>query len=93
MAYKRKTDKNHFEITWALRSVGASVFSLHTMGKGCPDIIVGFRGFTYLMEIKTEKGTLTEPEERWINEWRGNEVAIVRTADEALEVIGAIDAD
>ena len=32
----------------------ASVFSTHEIGKGFPDIVVGYRGINYLFEIKDE---------------------------------------
>ena len=89
MAYARRVDGNQPEIVQALRCVGASVTHLHTVGHGVPDILVGFRGVTYLMGIKTTKGRLTRDEKRWINDWCG-QVAVVRSVDEALATVGAI---
>lgn len=84
----RRTDSNQAEIVEALRQVGASVFSLHTVGRGVPDLLVGFRGCNYLLEVKSKKGKLTPDQEQWVNSWSG-EVAIVRTVLEALHSIGA----
>lgn len=84
----RRTDSNQAEIVAALRQAGASVFSLHAVGRGVPDLLVGFRGNNYLLEVKSEKGKLTEDQEKWINNWRGH-VAIVRSVGEALKSIGA----
>ncbi|HJP47915.1 hypothetical protein [Acinetobacter venetianus] len=39
-----KIDANQTEIVKALRKFGASVQSLASTGKGCPDLLVGFRG-------------------------------------------------
>ena len=50
-----KVDANHLDICLALRSFGASVLSLASIGRGCPDICIGFRGTTYLAEIKNNK--------------------------------------
>ena len=47
-----KVDDNQREIVAALRSHGATVIHLHAVGKGCPDILVGYRNENYLMEIK-----------------------------------------
>ena len=47
-----KIDANQTEIVKALRQVGASVQSLASTGKGCPDLLVGFRGVNWLLEIK-----------------------------------------
>lgn len=83
-----RTDANQAEIVEALRQVGASVVLLHQVGGGCPDIGVGFRGHTYLLEIKAEGGRLTEDEREWHASWRGH-VAVVYSVEDALRVIGA----
>ena len=54
-----------------------------------PDLLVGFLGHTLLMEVKTEAGELTEREAEWHRDWRG-QVAIVRTAHEALDILDEI---
>lgn len=84
-------DRNQPEIVQALRKAGATVQHLHTVGQGCPDILVGFRGCNLLYEIKDgeaipSKQKLTGPEKDWHDLWRG-EVHIVRSADEAIEVM------
>ncbi len=99
MNYNRKTDANHTTISGALRDVGASVSSLHAVGGGLPDLLVGRSSpcpccgmhypQTYVIEIKTERGTLTKPQLAWRADWRG-QLAVVRTIDEALAAVGAI---
>ena len=84
----RRTDHNQAEIVKALRDVGATVQDLHLVGHGCPDILVGFRGRNYIMEIKMPKGTLNEAETRWIGDWRGK-TYVVRSVTEALQAIEA----
>ena len=84
-----KVDANQPEIVAALRKVGATVQHLHTVGCGCPDILVGYRDINYLLEIKTEKGKLTPPEARFFADWCG-QVAVVRTVHAALLHINAI---
>lgn len=83
-----RVDRNQAEVVQALRKVGASVQLLHQVGGGCPDIGVGFRGHTYLLEIKAEGGRLTEDEREWHQQWRGH-VAVVYSVGDALRVIGA----
>ena len=85
----RRTDHNQAEIVKALRDVGATVQDLHLVGHGCPDILVGFRGKNYVMEIKMPKGTLEADQRDWIGEWQGK-THVVRSVDEALLAIGAI---
>ena len=84
-----RADPNQKEIVKALRDIGASVVHLHMVGRGCPDILVGFRGRNTLMEIKTEKGKMNKRQREFFDEWRG-ECWVVRTVDSALEAIGAI---
>jgi len=86
----KRVDANQPEIVAALRQCGATVQHLHELGQGCPDIVVGYRGLNYLLEIKSsEKATMTRVEEWWHEEWKG-QVARVDTVDEALEAVGAI---
>lgn len=84
-----RTDANHTIIVNALRQVGASVQDLANVGKGCPDLIVGYRGNNYLIEVKMNRGKATLAQLEWHGAWRG-QVAVVRSVDEALRLIGAI---
>jgi Holliday junction resolvase len=81
-----RRDTNEPEIIEALRAVGATVQSLDE--RGVPDLVVGFRGVSYLIEVKTAKGKLTRDQVAWHAGWKG-QVAVVRTVEEALAVIGA----
>lgn len=88
-----RTDDNHREIVDALRAVGASVESLAAVGRGVPDLAVGFRGLTYLLEVKDgakppSARRLTPAEAAWHESWRG-QVATVASIEEALHAIGA----
>ena len=90
MPKARKVDANQSEIVEALRAIGASVFLLHAVGCGCPDLLVGFQGVNYLMEIKHGRhAKLTPAENRFFDAWDGG-AWIVRTVDEAYAVIGAM---
>jgi hypothetical protein len=86
-------DANQPSIVGYLRSIGASVQPLHTVGQGCPDLAVGYRGATYLIEVKDgdkppSARKLTAPQKSWHGAWRGH-VAIANNIEEALEIIGA----
>jgi len=89
MAYARRVDANQPEIVAALRRAGGTVTHIHTVGQGCPDLLVGFRGCNYLLECKVIGGKLTEAEKDWHETWEGQR-AIVHSAEEALAAIGAI---
>lgn len=89
-----RVDNNQADIVAVLREVGATVQPLHFVGRGCPDILVGFRGVNYLMEIKDGNKALSKrqltPAEREFHATWGGQVAIVEDYEAALAVIGAI---
>lgn len=94
MRYGSKVDRNQTEIVAALRAVGASVQHLHNVAGGCPDIAVGYKGKTYMMEIKDGSlppsgQKLTPAQEVWHRDWQGH-AAIVNSPEAALAVIGVI---
>jgi hypothetical protein len=89
MSYK-KVDSNQKEIVEALRKAGASVQSLASIGKGCPDLLVAFRGENFLLEVKSfELAELTPDELAWHAGWVG-QVSVVRTLIEAFRAVGVM---
>jgi hypothetical protein len=52
MRRRARVDDNQRAIVEWLRGVGAFVQSLAALGKGVPDLLVGFRGVWYVFEIK-----------------------------------------
>lgn len=89
-----RIDANQTQIVSALRSVGASVELLSAVGKGCPDLLVGYRNENILMEVKDGKKPpserkLTSDQIVWHKEWKGV-VTVVNSVDEALFAIGVI---
>lgn len=87
-----KVDRNQAEIVGALRAVGASVQPLHAVGQGCPDLLVGFRGRCFAIEVKDgllppSARKLTPAQVEWHGAWRGH-VAVVTSAEEATAAIG-----
>ena len=86
-----KADDNQPEIVQALRAIGASVAHTHMVGRGFPDIAVGYRGLNYLIEIKDgdkqpSKRKLTPQEQEFFDSWRG-QVAIAKDAQEAIDIV------
>jgi hypothetical protein len=100
--HRTKADANQKEIDLAWRSVGASVVALGNVGKGCPDRLVGYRGETYLIEIKNRDREKSQSIAQRVNQmktpdqvkfhatWRGKPIIVAYTSDEALKAIGAI---
>jgi len=94
MRRSAKVDRNQAEIVAALRAVGATVQPLHQVGAGCPDLLVGFRGLNYLIEVKDWQAQasdrkLNPAQVEWHGGWKGS-VAKVETVDAALAVIGTV---
>ena len=96
--FARRRDENERDIVKALRKAGASVTGLNETG--VPDLLVGYEGRTYLLEVKQQHGApgagmrktdsgLRETQEKWWAAWRGLAPAIVTTSLEALTAIGA----
>lgn len=88
-----KVDANQPEIVSALRQVGAHVFSLASLGDGIPDLLVGFRGETFLIEVKDgskprSARQLTDDQIEWHAAWRGGRCVVVGSVAEALAAIG-----
>lgn len=89
-----KIDRNQPEIVSALRKVGATVVSLAAAGDGIPDLLVGFRKSTFLLECKDgllppSKRELTTDQIAWHLVWGGGPCTVVNSVDEALAFIGA----
>ena len=76
-----RVDRNQKEIVEHLRKKGATVQPLHTVGRGCPDLLVGYAGTNYLIEVKdgdkpASQRKLTPDEDAWHYMWMG-QVAVV----------------
>ena len=84
-----RVDTNQRRIVLALRQVGASVATLSDAGAGVPDLLVGYRGLTLLMEVKDgskppSQRKLTKDQEQWHGRWRGGPCLVVISAEDAL---------
>jgi hypothetical protein len=84
-----KVDANQAEIVAALRKAGATVEPLHRQGGGCPDLLVGYRGENFLIEIKIPSEKQNELQRLWAADWRGL-AYVAHSTEEALKSIGAV---
>ena len=94
-ATQGQRDVNEAEIISTLEAVGATVECIPS-GEGVPDLLVGYKGVNYLMEVKPEpvKGKvfassvqLNPKQVLWHSTWKGQK-AVVRNPKEALAVLG-----
>ena len=87
-----RTDANQSEIVMALKAIiGVRVQSLAAIGSGCPDLLVGYRGRNYLLEVKDgakvpSARLLTRAEIEWHIAWPG-QVAVVESAEQAVAIV------
>lgn len=79
-------DSSQTGIVKALRAIGATVCITSGVGKGYPDLTVGWRGRTYLLECKTGTDKLNALQREWHSKWAGH-VAVVRTPREAQDAV------
>lgn len=80
-----KRDENEAGIIDALRAVGCTVTPLS--GTGVPDLLVGHRGTTLLLEVKMPRKGLTDAQAVFHASWKGAPIHIVTSADEALAAL------
>lgn len=83
-----RRDSTHKAIRDALVSVGATVFDTADVGGGFPDLVVGYKGQTYLFEVKGPRGRLRASQTSFHDTWRGGPIVVVRTRGEALGALG-----
>lgn len=82
----KKVDSNQTKVVKALREFGCSVQHLHAVGRGCPDIVVGYKDRNYLLEIKDGEKKLTPDQVIWHYDWKG-QVEVVTSPEQAIETI------
>jgi hypothetical protein len=86
-----KVDDNQAAVVAALRKIGCSVQSLAAVGSGCVDLLVGFAGDEWLIEVKDgskppSARKLTPDEATWHSQWQGR-VYIVESAEQAIAIV------
>jgi len=91
MRLKARTDYNQKLIVEQLRKLGVSVAVTSMLGKGFPDLVLGYQNKNFLVELKdgakpkSQKG-LTMDEAKFFTSWRGS-VCKCENIDEILKYI------
>ena len=87
MRHAARVDANQEQIVSALRAAGAYVWII-----GLPvDLLVGYKGHTFLVEIKTDaKQRLTALQQDFFKNWGGGTLARIDSPDAALRMIGVL---
>jgi len=90
--YKKRVDENQKQLVHTFIALGASVLNLSTVGRGCPDLLIGYRGKSVLVEIKKDsKASYTDPQIKFMQEWRGGAVSRIDSVDAAIRLIKMLD--
>lgn len=89
-----KVDDNQPEIVAIARQMGCSVQPLHSVGQGCPDLLVGISGINDLWEVKDGKKPpsarrLTPDQIEWHDGWRGY-VQVIESVEKAVARINYV---
>jgi len=89
MRHAARVDANQQAIVSALRAAGCYVWII-----GLPvDLLVGYKGHTFLMEIKTtSKKCLTGLQADFFQYWPGGTLCRVDSPQAALDMIKAVNA-
>ena len=85
--HAKRTDTNQPEIVDALRKAGYEVKITSMYGLGFPDCIVAGGGRVVMFEIKYGDEKLTDAEKEFFYYFGGLGVFIVRSAEEALQIM------
>jgi hypothetical protein len=91
MRRNARIDANQNEIVKGLRVFGATVLITSQL-KNCFDILVGYKGVNYIMELKDgnkppSQRKLTEGEQLFCDKWKGGNYNIVTELSQAIEII------
>jgi hypothetical protein len=87
MRYAARVDANQDQIVSGLRAAGAYVWII-----GLPvDLLVGYKGHTFLVEIKTDnKKKFTKLQTHFFENWSGSTLARIDSPEAALRMIGVV---
>jgi hypothetical protein len=92
--YKKRVDENQKTIVHTFIALGASVCVLSTVGRGVPDLLIGYRGKSVLVEVKRdEKAGYTEPQIKFMKEWRGGPISRIDSVDAVIRLIKLLDVE
>jgi hypothetical protein len=69
---------------------------LHTVGAGCPDLLIGIDGQNLLIEVKDgskrpSARRLTTDQQVWHENWRG-QALIVQSSEDAIAIVSQLKA-
>jgi hypothetical protein len=85
--FRQQLDQNHKAIVAALTYSGALVADLSNAGGGIPDLLCGYRGTLFCVEVKSPKGSLSAKQKEFFAQWSEYPAVVMRTVDEAMDMM------
>ena len=90
--YAKRTDSTQTAIVKTLEKMGAVVHDLSGHGRGIPDLLVGYRGLTVLVECKADsKAKFTPAQQDFLKTWKGGIMARVHDLDGVFNLINTLN--
>lgn len=84
-----RVDSTQKPIVTTLKAIGAGVKRITSPdGAGCWDLLVGFRGRDFKLEVKGPDTPVSAEQSTLHRTWPGAKSYVVRTPEEALAVLG-----
>ena len=87
MRWANRRDGNHVEIVKDLAKLGFEVVDTSRVGDGFPDLIVGYKGKTGLVEIKIKGQGLGKEQAEFHSRWTGGIIILARCAEDVMEAM------
>lgn len=84
--YTAKRDYAEKEVVRTLQELGVSVWRLDQP----VDLLLGFRGETWLAEVKTGKAKFNANQVKFMDEWRGKPVVKLTSSQDAIDFVISI---
>jgi hypothetical protein len=89
---RAKVDRNHGHMRDGLRELGATVSDTSRLGKGFPDLVVGWHGISLPVEVKCpDNPGLTDDEKAWWKKWEGSGIVAFYIDDVLKWFQGQVD--
>lgn len=82
-----RPDGNQAGLVDLAERLGASVAITSQVGDGFPDLVIGFQGRNYLVEVKVPGGKLRPKQTDFIRTWRGHPVAVIDNGDDLVRLL------
>ena len=88
---RKRQDKNQTAIVKALKQIGCYVIKLSDVGAGCPDLLIGYKYTSILIEVKNKenwygkKEAHYETQKQFRLKWRGGLILTATSPEQIID--------